>query len=65
MTRTPGWDAKAIREIANKLGGYEAMFKRFGWPERGSDMMRVVQSRVAQTFGSVENFVYCWKEPRS
>lgn len=56
--RTPGWDARAIRDIANKhFGGYQAMFEALGWPERGSDMMRRIQTRVRETFGSVEAFV--------
>jgi hypothetical protein len=60
QSRGQGWDAQIISDIANKLGGYKAMFERFGWPERGADMMPAVQGRVAQTFGSVEAFVHCW-----
>ncbi len=56
--RTPGWDAKAIAESARRCyGGYEEMFKAHGWHERGEEMMRKVQTRVADTYGSVENFV--------
>ena len=32
------------------------MFEHHGWPERGSDMMRKVQTRVAETYGSVKAF---------
>jgi len=32
------------------------MFEHHGWPERGSDMMRKVQTRVADTYGSVRAF---------
>jgi DNA invertase Pin-like site-specific DNA recombinase len=54
---TPGGDAKAIAEIARrKFGGFAAMFEHHGWPERGSDMMRKVQTRVAATYGSVRDF---------
>ena len=54
----PGWDAKAIAEIAKaKYGDYAALFEAHGWPERGPDMMRKVQTRVTETYGSVEAFV--------
>lgn len=54
----PGGDAKAIAEIATARFGssYKKMFEYHGWPERGSDMMRKVQSRVAETYGSVKAF---------
>ena len=35
-----GWDAKAIRDIADKsFGGFEEMFRYHKWPERGRAMM--------------------------
>jgi hypothetical protein len=53
----PGGDAKVIAEIARrKFGGFAAMFERHGWPERGSDMMRKVQARVVESYGSVQAF---------
>ncbi len=53
----PGGDAKAIADIAKRrFGGFEAMFEHHGWPERGEEMMRKVQSRVAETYGSVRAF---------
>ena len=53
----PGGDAKVIAHVAKtKFGGFEAMFEHHGWPERGSDMMRKVQTRVAETYGSVKAF---------
>jgi len=56
--KAPGWDAKAIHEIARKkYGGLRELFEHHGWPERGSDMMRQVQSRIKNDYGSVENFV--------
>ena len=56
--RSPGWDARAITNIASEhFGGYKGLFEEHGWPERGSDMMRKVQARVKETFGSVEAFV--------
>ncbi len=54
---TPGGDAKAIAEVAKRhFGSFEAMFEHHGWPERGSDMMRKVQTRVVETYGSVKAF---------
>lgn len=54
----PGGDAKAISRIATeRYGGYLAMFEKHEWPERGSDMMRKVQTRVKEQYGSVANFV--------
>ena len=32
------------------------MPEHHGWPERGSDMMRKVQMRVKETYGSVRDF---------
>ena len=55
--RGPGWDAKVIHQIAkDRFGGLLAMFEHHDWPERGSDMMRFVQSRVKETYGSVDVF---------
>jgi hypothetical protein len=54
---TPGGDAKIIAEVARRrFGGFAGMFEHHGWPERGSDMMRKVQTRVAETYGSVKAF---------
>ncbi|PBN41646.1 hypothetical protein [Sphingobium sp. D43FB] len=54
----PGGDAKAISRIASaKYGSFLAMFEKHGWPERGSDMMRKVQTRVKEEYGSVAAFV--------
>jgi hypothetical protein len=56
--KEPGWDAKAISEIASRhYGGFTAMFERNEWPERGSEMMRKVQTRVKEKFGSIAAFV--------
>jgi hypothetical protein len=53
----PGGDAKVIREIANRVfGSYEKMFADHDWPERGSNMMRKVQTRVKETYRSVRAF---------
>lgn len=54
----PGGDAKAISRVASeKYGSFLAMFEKHGWPERGSDMMRNVQTRVKEEYGSVAAFV--------
>ncbi|MGB0908592.1 MAG: hypothetical protein ACPGVT_13975 [Maricaulaceae bacterium] len=56
-SKPPGWDAKIISKIANEhFGGFVEMFEAKGWPERGSDMMRKVQKRVKEEYGSVLNF---------
>ncbi len=57
QTYTPGGDAKIIAEIAKIwFGGFAKMFEHHGWPERGSGMMRKVQTRVAETYGSARAF---------
>lgn len=57
LSYEPGGDAKIIAEIAKtRFGGFVQMFEYHGWPERGSDMMRKVQTRVAGTYGSVRAF---------
>jgi len=54
---TPGGDAKIIAEVASRrFGGFLGMFEHHGWPERGSDMMRKVQTRVVESYGSVKAF---------
>ena len=53
----PGEDTKIIAEIAKrKFGNFTAMFEHHGWPERGSEMMRKVQTRVVGAYGSVRAF---------
>ncbi len=53
----PGGDAKAIAYIARThFGGFREMFVHHDWPERGSEMMRKVQSRVKETYGSIKDF---------
>ena len=32
------------------------MFEHHDWPERGSEMMRKVQTRVAEAYGSIKAF---------
>jgi len=60
--RPPGWDAKIISLVAQEaFGGFPRMFEVHGWPERGEEMMRKVQTRVAETYGSVERFAETFK----
>ncbi len=55
--RQPGWDAQAIRDIANRhYGGFAEMFEAHGWPERGASMMPAQGRRVHDYYGSVANF---------
>ena len=52
-----GGDAQVIAKIAREnYGGYKEMFEAHGWPERGQYMMRKVQKRVAEHYGSVKAF---------
>ncbi len=54
---SPGGDAQAISRIANAVyGGFHNMFEAHDWPERGSDMMRKVQTRVKEHYGSIAAF---------
>ena len=54
----PGGDAKAISRIAlERYGSFTAMFEEHGWEERGSNMMRKVQTRVKEQYGSIVAFV--------
>lgn len=56
--RPPGWDAKEIARIAVEYyRGLAAMFEAHNWPERGSRMLPCVQRRVAEEYGSVEQFI--------
>ena len=68
MTQTKyaqGGDAKIIAEIAKRrFGSYSQMFEHHGWPERGSDMMCKVQTRVVVSYGSVCAFEEHFAEDR-
>lgn len=58
MSKEPGWDARARGEIAARhYGDFAKMFEYHGWPERGQDMMRKVQTRVNEQYGSIGAFV--------
>lgn len=58
----PGWDAKVISLVASEVfGDFERMFVVHGWPERGEAMMRKVQTRVAESYGSVQKFAETFK----
>jgi hypothetical protein len=60
--RTQGWDAKEIHRIAKEhYGSLRGLYEHHGWPERGSDMMRNVQSHVKGKYGSIDNFVNAHK----
>jgi len=51
-------DAQQIARIASEsYGSLAKMFEKHHWPEGGSDMMRKVQSRVAEPTASVDAFV--------
>ena len=64
ITRKPGWDAKIIHTVAKeRYGTLLGMFEHHGWDERGSDMMRHVQRRVCETYGSVESFAAAHSNP--
>jgi hypothetical protein len=69
QANSPGWDAQAIHQIAaTHYGGLLQMFKHHGWPERGSDMMPKVQTRVVETYGTVrdwKDYVAYWRAPSS
>lgn len=58
MKNEPGWDAKEISRIARQhYGDFTGLFEKHEWPERGSDMMRKVQARVKEHYGSIAAFV--------
>ena len=61
--RTPGWDAKAISEIAERVyGGYPKMFEHHNWPERGTLLMTSAPKNIIRDYGSIEKFVSAHKE---
>lgn len=56
-SKEPGWDAILISKVVKAFfGDMTEFFRTHGWPERGQNMMPKVQSHVAQTYGSLENF---------
>ena len=56
-TYSPGGDAKTIAEIARtRFGNFTKMFQYHGWTERGQRMLPKVQTRVAETYGSIRAF---------
>lgn len=58
MERRPGWDVKAISEVANRCyNGYVDMFEQHGWPERGNKLAISAPKHVKEVYGSVEKFL--------
>ena len=58
MSKVPGRDAKAIGEVAARnYGNFTKMFEHHHRPERGQDMMRKVQTRVKEDYGSIAAFI--------
>lgn len=56
--RNPGWDKKAINEIAKECyGGLDAMFKEHEWDAEGKTFSQIAPTKVAKTYGTVEAFV--------
>lgn len=57
--REPGWDAKAIARVAKKhYGGLREMYLHHSWPDTpGHKLLPHVQQHVAETYGTVENFL--------
>lgn len=62
--RAPGWDARAINDVAHeRFGGLQGLFESEGWPERGQAMMPAVGRRVVETYGTVETFIAAHTPP--
>lgn len=60
--KAPGWDANIISTIAKEaFDCFENMFRVDGGPEGGEQTKREVQSRVAETCGSVAAFSEIFK----
>ena len=58
INREPGWDKKAINEIAKECyGDLQSMFEEHGWVTDGKTFGQVAPTRVVETYGSVEAFV--------
>ena len=55
--RGPGWDARAIHEIAKAhYDGLAGLFEVHQWPERGDGMLPAVQRHVVNVYGTVAAF---------
>ena len=56
--RSPGWDTRAIKAIADEYyGGYAGLNESLGWKGTGSRMMPGTNGRVVNAYGSVERFI--------
>lgn len=56
--RQPGWDKRAINDIARvEYGGLNGMFEAHGWVTDGRVISQIAPTKVVQTYGSVEAFV--------
>jgi hypothetical protein len=64
-SRQPGWDKRAINQIASDLyGGLGPMFEAHGWETGGRVISQIAPTKVVQTYGSVEAFVRAHQDGR-
>lgn len=56
--RGPGWDAKAIAEVARNYGGYRKLFMAEGWPDvPGEKLMTTAPKLIVEKYGSIDAFL--------
>ena len=59
-----GWDAKAIKRVAeDHYGGYARMFEVHGWQVPGSRLMIDAPRLIVERYGSIEAFEAAHREP--
>lgn len=56
--RQPGWDKKAINQIATEeYGGLGGLFEAHSWTSDGRIISQIAPTKVVETYGSVDAFV--------
>jgi hypothetical protein len=63
--RSPGWDTRAIKAIADEYyGGYAGLNESLGWTGRGNQLMPGTNGRVKNAYGSIEQFIALHPVPK-
>lgn len=63
--RSPGWDTRAIKLIADEYyGGYAGLNAALGWSGQGNLLMPGTNGRVKNAYGSIEQFIAAHPIPK-
>lgn len=63
--RGPGWDKRAVNEIANRdYGGLPEMFAAHGWTTQGRSVSQIAPTKIVESYGSIASFEAAHRDGR-